>query len=102
MLQQALEAEVQDFLRRHEDRRDDEDRRLVVGNGHLPSREVLTGAGPLQVRQPRVRDNSPNSEQRVRFTSKILPPYLRRSKSIDELIPWLYLKGISTGDFNEA
>ena len=101
MLQQALEAEVQEFLVRHEDRRDEDGRRLVVGNGHLPPRELLTGAGPLQVRQPRARDNSP-PQQRVRFTSQILPPYLRRSKSIDELIPWLYLKGVSTGDFHDA
>jgi len=102
MLQEALNAEVQDFLDRHRDRRDEAGRRLVVCNGHLPTREILTGAGPLEVRQPRVRDNSPDREGRVRFSSGILPSYLRRSKSIDELIPWLYLKGISTGDFAEA
>ena len=102
MLQSAIEAEVNDFLLAHEHRQDEAGRRQVVRNGHLPSRELVTGAGKLDVRQPRVRDNSPDKEQRVRFSSSILPPYLRRSKSINELLPWLYLKGISTGDFNEA
>jgi transposase-like protein len=102
MLQKAIEDEVQEFLSEQAERVDERGRRLVVRNGHLPSREVLTGAGPLEVRQPRVRDNTPDPDGRVCFTSSILPPYLRRSKSIDELIPWLYLKGISTGDFSEA
>ncbi len=102
MLQAAVEQEVTDFIGRHSDRRDDEGRRLVVRNGHLPSRELLTGAGPLEVRQPRVRDNSPDKEGRVQFSPSVLPAYLRRSQSIDELLPWLYLKGISTGDFREA
>lgn len=102
MLQAALETEVQCFLDEHAARRDDQGRRMVVRNGHLPSRDVVTGAGPLDVRQPRVRDKSPDPEQRVRFTSAILPPYLRKSKSVEELIPWRYLKGISTSDFSEA
>jgi len=102
MLQAAIEKEVEEFLQEHAQRRDEEGRRLVVGNGHLPSRGVLTGAGNLEVRQPRARDNTPDPAERVQFSSKILPPYLRRSKSIDDLIPWLYLKGISTGDFAEA
>jgi len=102
MLQSAIEAEVQEFLEQHRERTDEKGRRLVVRNGQLPTREILTGAGPLEIGQPRVRDNSPNQEQRVCFSSKILPPYLRRSKSINDLIPWLYLKGISTGDFAEA
>jgi putative transposase len=102
MLQTALEAEVSEFLLMHSDRRDEQGKRLVVGNGHLPPRELLTGAGKLDVQQPRVRDNSSDKDQRVQFSSSILPPYLRRSKSIDELLPWLYLKGISTGGFGEA
>jgi len=102
MLQSAIEAEVDVFLVQHADRRGEDGQRLVVRNGYLPSRELLTGAGSLEVKQPRVRDNSPSSEDRLRFSSRVLPPYLRRSKSIDELIPWLYLKGISTGDFSEA
>ena len=97
MLQDAIEAEVADFLERHTDRRDEQGRRLVVRNGHSPTRQITTGAGQLKVQQPRARDNSPERESRVQFSSSILPPYLRRSKSIDELIPWLYLKGISTG-----
>ena len=102
MLQTAIEVEVDDFLAQHAERRDNCGRRLVVRNGSLPSRELLTGAGSLAVKQPRVRDKSPRSEDRVRFSPSVLPPYLRRSQSVDELIPWLYLKGISTGDFSEA
>jgi putative transposase len=102
MLQAALENEVQLFLDEHAARVDEQGRRLVVRNGHLPAREIVTGAGALHIRQPRVRDKSPDPEERVRFSSSILPPYLRKSKSVEELIPWLYLKGISTGDFSEA
>jgi putative transposase len=102
MLQAAIESEVDDFVAQHADRRDGDGKRLVVRNGYLPSRELLSGAGPLEVKQPRVRDNSPASQDRVVFSPTVLPPYLRRSKSIEELIPWLYLKGISTGDFSEA
>src|SRR4029077_1336589 len=102
ILQQAIEAEVQEFLHQHQDRRDAEGKRLVVRNGHQAARTIVTGAGALEVRQPRVRDNSPAKSERVQFSSAILPPYLRRSKAIEEFIPWLYLKGISTGDFSEA
>ena len=102
MLQAALENEVQMFLSEHATRVDDQGRRFVVRNGSLPSRQILTGAGPLEIVQPRVRDKSPEAAERVRFSSSILPVYLRKSKSIEELIPWLYLKGISTGDFSEA
>lgn len=102
MLQAAIEAEIEAFLEEHSGKRDEEGRRLVVRNGYLPRREVMTGAGQLEVNQPRARDKSPSKEDRVEFSSKILPPYLRRSQSINELIPWLYLKGISTGDFGDA
>jgi putative transposase len=102
MLQAAINAEVEEFIAQHDVRCDDRGRRLVVRNGHLPERELLTGAGRLQVQQPRVRDNSPNDAERVRFSSSILPAYLRKSPAIEELIPWLYLKGISSGDFGEA
>jgi putative transposase len=102
MLQQAIEAEVQEFLGQHQERRDDNGKRLVVRNGHKASRKIVTGAGALEVQQPRVRDNSPSKDERVAFSSAILPPYLRRSRAIEEFIPWLYLKGISTGDFSEA
>ena len=80
---------------------DEAGRRLVVRNGYLPERTIQTPMGDLPVRQPRVRDDRP-ADQREPFTSKLLPPYLRKTKSVEELIPWLYLKGISTGDFTEA
>jgi len=102
MLQAAIDAEVEDFIAQHADRCDEQGRRQVVRNGHLPSREILTGAGPLEVVQPRVRDTSPDKDSRVTFSPSVLPPYLRKSKAIEELIPWLYLKGVSTGDFSEA
>ena len=102
MLQSAIDAEVEEFIERHRGKVDDQGRRLVVRNGSLPPREVLTPAGPIEVQQGRVRDNSPNAEDRVQFTPSVLPAYLRRTASVEELIPWLYLKGISTGNFQEA
>lgn len=102
MLQAAIEAEVEDFLAAHAEKRDARGNRVVVRNGRLPARAILTGAGKIEVAQPRVRDKSPDAADRVVFTPSILPPYLRRSPTIDELIPWLYLKGISTKDFGEA
>ena len=103
MLARALECEVQEFLERHCGIVDDDDRRQVVRNGHMPERNVITGAGTLKVKQPRVRDRrNVIADEKIRFTSSVLPPYLRRSKTIDDLIPWLYLRGISTGDFTEA
>ena len=101
MLQASIDPEVDDFLAKHSGRRDEQGRRLVVRNGSLPEREILTGAGKLPVRQPRVRDRS-SGDDRVWFSPQVLPPYLKRTNSIEELIPWLYLKGISTGDFSEA
>ena len=102
MLQRALECEVDAFLAEHADRTDERGRKQVVRNGYLPVRSIMTGAGPLEVEQPRVRDKSPHADELVVFTSAILPPYLRKSRSIEELIPWLYLKGVSTGDYSEA
>ena len=102
MLQSAIDAEVESFIVQHEERRDARGRRLVVKNGSLPEREILTGAGAIPVTQGRVRDNTSDPEQRVTFTPSILPAYLRKTEAIEELIPWLYLKGISTGDFAEA
>jgi transposase-like protein len=103
MLAQAIENEVAEYLGRHADQRDEHGRRLVVRNGYLPARDLQTGVGLVAVRQPRVRDQRRDAQgEPLRFTSKILPPYLRRTKSLDELIPWLYLRGISTGDFTEA
>jgi putative transposase len=103
MLAQAVEAEVAAYIAAHADQRDDSGQRLVVRNGHKPEREIQTGVGSLKVKQPRVDDRRVDENgQRKQFVSDILPPYLRRTKSIEELIPWLYLRGISTGDFSEA
>jgi transposase-like protein len=101
MLAQMIQQEVEDWLAERADVRDERGRRQVVRNGFLPKREITTGVGPVEVQQPRVRDRRP-ADQAELFSSKILPPYLRKTKSIEELIPWLYLKGISTGDFSEA
>jgi putative transposase len=101
MLAQAIEAEVAAWIDDHAHLKDEAGRRQVVRNGSHPERTILTGLGPIEVKQPRVQDRRP-SELRETFTPAVLPPYLRRTKSLDELIPWLYLKGISTGDFPEA
>ena len=103
MLTKAIHAEVAAYVDDHVDERDEDGRRLVARNGHKKQRTIETGVGPVEVRQPRVNDRRVDENgERFRFTSKILPPYLRRTKSIDELVPWLYLKGISTGDFSEC
>jgi transposase-like protein len=104
LLAQAVEAEVSDFLGTHADLKTADGHRRVVRHGHLPEREVMTGIGPVAVRQPRVRDREAGADdpKRIYFTPAILPPYARRSKSLEMLIPILYLKGISTGDFEEA
>lgn len=102
MLQRALEAERAAFLERHADLRLEDGHQRIVGNGFHEPRTVLTGAGPLELKKPRVRDKGAKGEDAIKFSSWILPRYLRRSKTIDELVPWLYLKGISTGDFPEA
>lgn len=103
MLWAAIEAEVEEHIQAHSRHVDGAGRRLVVRNGHARERSVVTPVGELRVRAPRVNDRRTDEQgRRIRFTSKILPPYLRRTKSVEELIPWLYLKGISTGDFREA
>jgi len=102
LLAQAVEAEVASLLERYGDEITDDGRRRLVRHGHLPEREIVTGIGPVAVRCPRVRDRVGEGSERIRFSSTILPPYARRSKSLEVLIPILYLKGISTGDFEEA
>lgn len=89
MLQSAIDAEVEAFIAMHDQRRDDRGRRLVVKNGNLPEREILTGAGAIAVTQGRVRDNSPDPEQPVTFTYNVLRAYLRKTQAIEDLIPWL-------------
>jgi putative transposase len=102
LLTQAIEAEVADFLHRHADLKTKAGHRRLVRHGHLPEREIMTGIGPVAVRQPRVRDHEASAAERIRFNPTILPPYARRTKSLEVLIPILYLKGISTGDFEEV
>lgn len=98
MLAAAIEAEVEEFLARFKDEKTADGRQRLVRNGRLPERAIQTGIGAVEVSVPRVRDR----EGKIRFTSAILPPYLRRTRTLEELLPWLYLKGISTGDFQEA
>jgi transposase-like protein len=100
MLQAAIENEVDEFVLAHAASRTEQERAAVVRNGTLPARKILTGLGALEVRQPRVRDQRDTGK--VTFMSALLPKYLRRVPSVDALIPALYLRGISTGDFTEA
>ncbi len=103
LLAQAIEAEVEGHIVAHAELTDAQGRRRVVRHGYLPEREIQTGLGAVRVKAPRVRDRDPEAPGgRIGFTSSILPRYLRRSKSMEELLPWLYLKGISSGDFGEA
>ena len=122
LLSQAIEAEVDAWIEGHAGLKDDHGRQQVVKNGHHPTRTLVTGIGPVEVTQPRVWDRRIVGRRRVemapgqsvaqdvdaegqgieRFRSSILPPYLRKTKAIEALIPWLYLKGISTGGFSEA
>ena len=101
MLAKAIEEEVVAYVESRGHVVDDAGHRLVVRNGHLPERKLQTPLGDIPVKQPRVRDKRPAEEREV-FHSSILPPYLRKTKSLEELLPWLYLKGVSSGDFSEA
>jgi len=98
VLQAAIEHEVGAYIDMFKELKDKDGRRMVVRHGFLPERHLLTGIGPLSIKQPRVRDKREGKA----FTSSILPRYMRRVPSLDNLIPVLYLKGISTGDFTEA
>ncbi len=102
LLAQTVEAEVAALLASHADKLTDDGRQRLVRHGHLPEREIMTGIGAVAVRCPRVRDRVGEGSERIRFSSAILPPYARRSRSLEVLIPILYLKGVSTGDFEEA
>ena len=103
MLQQVIEAEVEAFLAAHAELEDAHGRRRVVRNGHAPEREIQTGIGPIVVRRPKLRDRGDGAGgEPIRFSSKVLPPFLRRTRNVEELLPWLYLKGVSTGQFEEA
>lgn len=102
LLAQAVEAEAAEWIARHQHLRDSRGRRAVVRNGYLPERPITTGIGPIPIRAPRVRDRRPPAQQYEPFRSRILPRYLRKSRSVQDLIPWLYLKGVSTAQFGEA
>ena len=99
LIQEAVEAELQELLDHYAEIKLVDGRHTVVRNGYLPERNIQTGIGDIAVKVPKVRDRSGSG---VKFNSSLLPPYLKRTQSIEELIPWLYLKGISTGDFSEA
>jgi len=103
MLRKALAVEIAGYLERHETDRDKQGYAMVTRNGYGKERRVTTGAGELKIRAPRVNDRRLDEDgNRQRFKSSLLPPFLRRTKNMDELFPVLYLKGISTGDFEEA
>jgi transposase-like protein len=102
LLAQAIEAEVEVFLSTYQKERLEDGRARVVRHGTLPEREVQTGIGAVSVKVPRVRDRDSKSEDKIHFQSSILPKYMRRTKSLEALIPWLYLKGISSGDMQDA
>ena len=102
LLAHDVEAEVAGFLGDHADKLTADGWARLVRHGHLPEREIVTGIGPVAVCCPRVRDRAVDGGERIRFASAILPPYARRSKSLEVLIPILYLKGVSTGDFEDA
>jgi len=99
LIRQAVEAELVSMLSAYEDLKLIDGRKAVVRNGYLPERIIQTGIGDVPIKVPKVRDRSGSG---IHFNSHLLPPYLRRTKSIEELIPWLYLKGLSTGDYSEA
>lgn len=99
LIEKAVEAELQRLLDQYENVTDLAGRKTVVRNGDLPEREVLTALGPVAVRVPKVRDRSGGG---VKFNSALVPPYVRKAKRVEAALPWLYLRGISTGDMREA
>ena len=101
VLAAAVKAEAKQWISERAHLLDEHGHRLVVANGYLPERQILTGIGPVSVKQPRIADRRP-AEQRENLTRRILPPYLRRTHSIDEAIPWMYLYGVSTNDMGDA
>ena len=98
LLLKAIKTEVNEFLASHRELKDAAGKQRVVRNGYLPERTIQTGIGDVVVKAPRVRDRAGE----IKFSSSILPPYLRRTRSLEELLPWLYLKGLSTSDFSSA
>ncbi len=99
IIAQAVEAELHEFLGQYQELKDEQGRQAVVRNGYLPERTIVTGIGEVTVQVPKVRDRT---RQGIKFNSSLLPPYLKRAQAVEEVLPWLYLKGVSTGDFAEA
>jgi putative transposase len=99
LIQQAVEAELQELLAVHQDRRLPDGRAEVVRNGYLPERDIQTGVGPVTVKIPKVRAKS---GEPVTFRSALVPPYVRKSRSLESALPWLYLKGVSSGEMGAA
>jgi transposase-like protein len=99
LITDAVEAELQQILSQYASLKNESGHQQIVRNGYLPEREIQTGIGPIKVKVPKIRDKS---GQGIKFNSILLPPYLRKTKSLEDVLPWLYLKGISTGDFQEA
>ena len=99
IIAQAVEAELSEFLSSYGDLKDKNGCQGVVRNGYLPQRTITTGVGEVEIQVPKVRDRTGSG---IKFNSLLLPPYLKRSRRMEEVLPWLYLKGVSTGDFGEA
>lgn len=99
MITKAVEAELSEFLALYKVERNDRGQKQVVRNGHLPERKIMTGLGEVDIKVPKTRDRS---GQKIHFRSSPLPPYIKRTKSVETVLSWLYLKGISTGDFSET
>jgi len=99
LIQQAIDLELSELLEGYADIRDEHGRNAVVRNGHLPKRDILTGIGPVPVRIPKVRSRV---GEQVVFRSSLVPPYVRKARRVEAALPWLYLKGISTGKIREA
>ena len=99
LLHEAVEAELTDYLSQYQAERDSSGRRCVVRNGYLPARTLMTGLGEVAIRVPKTRDRDGGGRH---FTSSLLPPYIKRTKSVESVLPWLYLKGVSTGEMSAA
>ena len=99
LIEQAVEAELQELLEQHSERRTADGQAGVIRNGYLPERELQTGVGPVTVRIPKVRAKTGDP---VTFRSALVPPYVRKTRSLEAALPWLYLKGVSTGEMSEA
>ena len=99
LISDAVEAELHELLKQYAELKNEQGHLQIVRNGYLPERSIQTGIGQVKVKVPKIRDKS---GQGIKFNSALLPPYLRKTRSVEEVLPWLYLKGISTGDFLEA